>query len=70
MNQNKKRAFVLLIPLGNIFGLQNSDIGFVIAMRSSHEFNITWYYKSFWTEQFADVMRSKNNLSIYELLGT
>ena len=55
--------------MGNLFGLLNSDVGFVNDMTSSHEFKSTWFIRYFWTEKLIDVMKSKNNLSIYELLG-
>ena len=69
--KTRKRAYILQIPipLGNLLGLQNSDVGYVNAMTSSHEFRSTWFYKLFWTQKIIDVMKSKNNLSIYELLG-
>ena len=67
----RKRDYILQIPipLGNLLGLQNSDVGFVNDMTSSHEFKSTWFYKLFWTEKIIDVMKSINNLSIFELLG-
>ena len=67
-----KHSYVLQIPfsLGNLFGLEESDVEFVNTMTTSHEFKDTWFYKLFWTEKFIDVMKTKNNLSIYELLGT
>ena len=66
-----KRGYNLQIPnrLGNLLGLQNSDVGFVNAMTSSHEFKSTWFSKLFWTEKIIVVIKSKSNLSIYELLG-
>ena len=38
-------------------------------MITNHKFLDTWYYKLFWTEKFMNVMKTQNNLSIYELLG-
>ena len=38
-------------------------------MITNHKFLDTWYYKVFWTEKFMNVMKTQNNLSIYELLG-
>lgn len=67
-----KHSYVLQIPFsfGNLFGFEESYVWFVNAMTSGHEFKDTWFYKLFWTEKFIDVMKTKNNLSIYELLGT
>jgi len=39
-------------------------------MTTNHAFKDTWFYKLCWTERFIDVMKTKNDLSIYELLGT
>ena len=67
----RKNAFVLQIPipLANLFGLQESDVDYVNSMTTNHKFLDTWYYKIFWTEKFMNVMKTQNNLSIYELLG-
>ena len=69
--KTQKNAFVLQIPipLANLFGLQESDVGYVNSMITNHKFLDTWYYKIFWTEKFMNVMKTQNNLSIYELLG-
>ena len=67
-----KHSYVLQIPisLGNLFGLEESDVVFVNSMTTNHTFKDTWFYKLCWTERFIDVMKTKNDLSIYELLGT
>ena len=69
--KTRKKAYVLQIPipLGNLFGLQESDVSFVNDMTINHEFKNTWFYKLFWTEKFIDVMKTQNHHSIYELLG-
>ena len=69
--KTRKNAFVLQIPipLANLFGLQESDVDYVNPMITNHKFLDTWYYKVFWTEKFMNVMKTQNNLSIYELLG-
>ena len=69
--KTRKNAYVLQIPiaLGNLFGLQESDVSFVNAMTNNHDFKKAWFYKLFWTENFIDVMKTQNNHSIYELLG-
>ena len=69
--KSRKNAFVLQIPipLANLFGLQESDVDYVNSMITNHKFLDTWYYKIFWTEKFMNVMKTQNNLSIYELLG-
>ena len=69
--KTRKNAFVLQIPipLANLFGLQESDVDYVNSMITNHKFLDTWYYKVFWTEKFMNVMKTQNNLSIYELLG-
>merc|ERR1712148_95135 len=48
-----KRSYVLQIPfsLGNLFGLEESDVEFVNTMTTGHEFKDTWFYKLFWTEK-------------------
>ena len=56
--------------MGRLFGTQEADVEFVKTVTGSHECKDTWFYKLFWTEKFIDVMKTKNNLSIYELLGT
>ena len=38
-------------------------------MITSHLFRPSWFYKLFLTEKLIDVLKTKNNLSIYELLG-
>ena len=38
-------------------------------MTRNHLFKDSWFYKVFWTEKFIDVMKIKNNLSIYEILS-
>ena len=55
--------------MANLFGLQESDVGYLCSMITNHKFLDTWYYKIFWTEKFMNVMKTQNNLSIYELLG-
>ena len=67
--KTSKRGYILQIPvpLGNLLGLQNSDVGLVNAMTSSHAFKSTGLYKRFWTEKFIEVTKLQNNLSIYEL---
>ena len=69
--KSRKNAFVLQIPipLANLFGLQESDVDYVNSMITNHKFLDTWYYKIFWTEKFMNVMKTQNNLSIYQLLG-
>ena len=37
--------------LGNLFGLEESDVAFVNTMTTSHELKDTWFYKLFWTEK-------------------
>ena len=71
VHKTRKNAFVLQIPipLANLFGLQESDVGYFNSMTTNHNFLDTWYYKTFWTEKFMNVMKTQNNLSIYELLG-
>ena len=67
----KKNAYLLQIPipLGNLLGLQETDINFSNPMIANHVFKSTWYYKVFLTEKLVDIMKNKNNLSVYELLG-
>ena len=38
-------------------------------MTQNHLFKKSWFYKVFWTEKFMEVMKTQNNLSIYELLA-
>ena len=57
------------MPLGNLLGLHESDITFTNPMITSHLFRPSWFYKLFLTEKLIDVLKTKNNLSIYELLG-
>ena len=42
-------------------------IGFGNNITRSHEFKSTLYYNVFWTDEFIEVVKSKNVLSIYEL---
>ena len=67
----KKSAYVLQIPisLGNLLGLQEIDIDFSNPMTGNHVFKSSWYYKLFLTEKLIKVMKTDNNLSVYELLG-
>ena len=67
----KKNAYLLQIPipLGNLLGLQETDINFSNPMIANHVFKSTWYYKVFLTEKLVDIMKNENNLSVYELLG-
>ena len=69
--KTRENAFVLQIPipLANLFGLQESDVDYVNSMITNHKFLDSWYYKIFWTEKFMNVMKTQNNLSVYELLG-
>ena len=69
--KSKKNAYLLQIPipLGNLLGLQESNVDFVNPMVNSHLFRPSWFYKLFLTEKLIDVLKTKNNLSIYELLG-
>ena len=50
-------------------GFQDSDVSFSNNMIRNHLFKDSWFYKVFWTEKFIDVMKIKNNLSIYEILS-
>ena len=38
-------------------------------MITSHLFRPSWFYKAFLTKKLIDVLKTQNNLSIYELLG-
>ena len=69
--RTKKNAYLLQIPihLGNILGLQESDVNYSNLMATSHLFRPLWFYKAFLTEKLVDVMKIQNDLSIYELLG-
>ena len=51
----QEKSYVLQIPfsLGNLFGLQESDVNIVNTMTSSHEFKDTWFYKLFWTKNLS-----------------
>ena len=69
--RSRKNAYVLQIPipLGNLLGLHESDISFTNPMITSHLFRPSWFYKVFLTNKLIDVLKTQNNLSIYELLG-
>ena len=69
--KSKKNAYLLQIPipLGNLLGLQESNVDFVNPMVNSHLFRPSWFYKLFYTDKLIDVLKTQNNLSIYELLG-
>ena len=69
--KSKKNAYLLQIPipLGNLLGLQESNVDFVNPMVNSHLFRPSWFYKFFYTDKLIDVLKTQNNLSIYELLG-
>ena len=64
-------AYVLQIPmsLGIMLGCQNSDVSFQNEMVANHTFKSDWFYNVLLTPKFIDVMKNKNNTSIYELLG-
>ena len=69
--KTNKHAYILQIPcpLGYLLGFQDSDVSFSNNMIRNHLFKDSWFYKVFWTEKFIDVMKTKNNLSIYEILA-
>ncbi len=69
--KTQKHAYILQIPcpLGYLLGFQDSDVSFSNNMIRNHLFKDSWFYKVFWTEKFIDVMKIKNNLSIYEILS-
>ena len=69
--KSKKNAYQLQMPiqLRNLFGLQESNVDFVNPMVNSHLFRPSWFYKFFYTDKLIDVLKTQNNLSIYELLG-
>ena len=52
-----------------MLGLQEIDIDFSNPMTGNHVFKSSWYYKLFLTEKLIKVMKTDNNLSVYELLG-
>ena len=70
--RTKKNAYLLQIPiqLGNILGLQESDVNYSNPMATSHLFRPLWFYKAFLTEKLIDVLKIQNDLSIYERLGS
>ncbi len=70
--KTKDSAYVLQIPypLGNLLGFQDVDVDFINDMTKNHIFKSSWFYNVFWTKKFIDVMKTQNNLSIYELLAT
>ena len=69
--KSKKNAYLLQIPipLGNLLGLQESNVDFVNPMVNFHLFRPSWFYQFFYTDKPIDVLKTQNNLSIYELLG-
>ena len=69
--KTNKHAYILQIPcpLGYLLGFQDSDVSFSNNIIRNHLFKDSWFYKVFWTEKFIDVMKTKNNLSIYEILA-
>ena len=52
-----------------MLGLQEIDIDFSNPMTGNHVFKSSRYYKLFLTEKLIKVMKTDNNLSVYELLG-
>ena len=69
--RSQKSAYLLQIPipLGNLLGFHESDISFTNPMITSHLFRPSWFYKVFLTDKIINILKTKNNLSVYELLG-
>ena len=45
--ENTVMFYKFHFTLGNLFGLEESDVEFVNTMTTGHEFKDTWFYKYF-----------------------
>ena len=48
-----------------LIDLRKTDVNFTAPLIANHVFKSTWYYKVFLTEILVNIMKYKNNLSVY-----